>query len=114
MQLPGDAKIGAQDDQTGEECAEYGQSHDEGGVVERLFVADPVYRAGESKWLRPVAAPAQEGKQSPQASIQPDPSDYSADGSSLKLDTLVQNKKLDFTIVTGLLRGLVFAAILAF
>lgn len=95
MQLPGDAEIGAQDDQTGEECAEYGQSHDEGGMVERLLVANPVYRAGESKWLRPVAAPTQEGKQSPQAGIQPDPSDYSADGSSLKLDTLAQNKTFD-------------------
>lgn len=95
VQLPGDAKIGAQDDQTGEECAEYGQSHDEGGVVERLLVADPVYRAGESKGLRPVAAPAQDGKQSPQASIQPDPSDYSADGSPLKLDTLIQKQKFD-------------------
>lgn len=34
VQLPGDAKIGAEDDQTGEEGAEYRQGHDEGGVVQ--------------------------------------------------------------------------------
>lgn len=87
VQLLGDAKIGAEDDQTGEECAEYRQSHDEGGVVQRLLIAGPVYRAGKSKWLRPIAAPTQERKQSPQASIQPDPTDQNTDGSSLELDT---------------------------
>lgn len=90
MQLPGDAKIGAEDDQTGEEGAEHRQGHDEGRVVQWLLIAGPVYGAGESKWLRPIAAPAQDGKQSPQAGIQPDPTDHNTDGSPLELDTWIQ------------------------
>lgn len=43
VQLPGNAEIGDQDDKTGEECAEYRQSHNEGGVVRGLPVAGPVY-----------------------------------------------------------------------
>lgn len=33
VQLPGDPKVGEDDGQAGEECAENRQSHDEGGVV---------------------------------------------------------------------------------
>lgn len=33
VQLPGDSKIGEENGKTGEECAEYRQGHDEGGVV---------------------------------------------------------------------------------
>lgn len=86
MQLPGDAKVSGEDDQTGEECAEHRESHDEGRVVERLLITGPVDRAGQSEGLRPVAAPAQERTQSPQARVQPDPTDHSTDGPLLKPD----------------------------
>lgn len=33
VQLPRNTKVGEDDDQTGQECAEYRQSHDEGCVV---------------------------------------------------------------------------------
>lgn len=33
VQLPGDPKVGEDDGQAGEECAENRQSHDEGGMV---------------------------------------------------------------------------------
>ncbi len=90
VQLPGNTKIGEEDDQTREERAEYRQSYDEGGVVQGLPVAGPVYWAGKSKWLRSIAAPAQQRKRGPQASIQPDPTDHKTDGSSLELDTCAQ------------------------
>lgn len=90
VQLPGNTKIGEEEDHTGEECAEYRQSHDEGGVVQGLPIAGPVYRAGESKRLRPVAAPAQQREQGPQAGIQPDRTDHYTDGSPLELDTCTQ------------------------
>lgn len=93
VQLPGNAEVGAEDDRTGQEGAERGQSHDEGGMVERLLVADPVDGARQSKGLRPVAPPAQQGQQSPQAGIQPDPGDHAADGSSVELDALKQKQK---------------------
>lgn len=90
VQLPGNTKIGEEDDQTGEECAENGQSHNKGGVVYGLPIASPVYRAGKSKWLGSIAAPAQQRKQGPQASIQPDPTDDDTNGSPLELDTCAQ------------------------
>lgn len=90
VQLPGNTKVGEEDDQTGEECTEYRQSHNEGGVVYGLPIAGPVYGAGKSKRLWPVAAPAQQRKQGPQASIQPDRTDHNADSSPLELDTCAQ------------------------
>lgn len=90
VQLPGDTKIGEEDDQTGEERAEYRQSHDEGGVVQGLPVARPVDGTGESERLGPVAAPAQQRKQGPQAGIQPDRTDQNTDGPPLELDTCTQ------------------------
>lgn len=42
VQLPGDAKISEEDDQTGQEGAKHRQSHDEGGVIQRVPVACPV------------------------------------------------------------------------
>lgn len=93
VQLPGDAKVGAEDDGAGQKGAERGQSHDEGGVVERLFVADPVDGAGQSKGLRPVAPPAQQGQQSPQAGVQPDAGDHAANGPSVELNAFTQRKK---------------------
>lgn len=93
MQLPGDAEVGAEDDGAGQKGAERGQSHDEGGVVERLFVADPVDRAGQSEGLWPVAPPAQQGQQSPQAGVQPDAGDHTADGPSVELDAFSQRKR---------------------
>lgn len=86
VQLPGDAEVGAEDDGAGQEGAERGQGHDEGGVVERLLEADPVDGARQSEGLRPVAPPAQQGQQSPQAGVQPDPGDHAANGSSVELD----------------------------
>lgn len=93
MQFPGDAEVGAEDDRAGQEGAEHGQSHDEGGVVERILVADPVDGAGQPEGLRPVAPPAQQGQQSPQAGVQPDPGDHAADGSSVELDALTQKQR---------------------
>lgn len=87
VQLPGDAKIGEEDDQIGQEGAEHGQSHDEGGVVQRVPVARPVNGAGNSKGLGPVAAPAQEGEDGPQAGEQPDCTDHNTDRFLLELDT---------------------------
>lgn len=90
VQLPGNTKIGEEDDQTGKECTENRHGHDEGGVVYRLPITGPVYRAGESERLRPVAAPAKQRKQGPEAGIQPDPTDHNIDGSSLELDACAQ------------------------
>lgn len=90
VQLPGDTKISEENDQAGEDCAQYRQSHDESGVVQGLPIASPVYRAGKSEGLRPVASPAKQRKQGPQASIQPDPTYNSIDGLPPELDTCVQ------------------------
>lgn len=43
VQLPGDAKVSEEDEQTGQEGAEHGQSQDESGVVQRVPVARPVH-----------------------------------------------------------------------
>lgn len=93
MELQGDAKVGAEDDGAGQEGAERGQGHDEGGVVERLLVAHPVDGAGQTEGLRTVAAPAQQGQQSPHAGVQPDSSDQAADGSSVELYAFRQRVK---------------------
>lgn len=59
VQLPGDARVGEEEKQAGDEGAEDRQGHDEGGVVQGALVPDPVHRAGQSKGLRAIAAPAQ-------------------------------------------------------
>lgn len=87
VQLPGDAKISEEDDQTGQEGAKHRQSHDEGGVIQRVPVACPVNWAGKSEGLGPIAAPAQEGEDGPQAGVQPDCTDHTTDGFLLELDT---------------------------
>lgn len=87
VQLPGDAKVSEEDEQIGQEGAEHGQSQDEGGVVQWVPIARPVHRAGQSKGLGPVAAPAQQWGDGPQASVQPDGTDHHAHGSLLELDT---------------------------
>lgn len=87
VQLPGDAKISEKDDQIGQDGAEHGQSHDEGGVIQRVPVARPVNWASKSEGLGPIAAPAQEGEDGPQAGIQPDCTDHNTDGFLLELDT---------------------------
>lgn len=43
VQLPRDAKISEEDEQIGQDGAEHSQSHDEGGVVQRVPVARPVH-----------------------------------------------------------------------
>lgn len=87
MQLPGDAKVSEEDDQIGQEGAEDGQSHDEGGVIQRIPVARPVNWAGKSEGLGPVAAPAQQGEDGPQAGVQPDCTDHNTDCFLLEVDT---------------------------
>lgn len=93
-QLPRDAEVGEEDDEAGEEGAEHGQGHDEGGAVQGLPVAAPVYGAGQSEGLRAVAAPAQQGKQGPQAGVQPDRADHHADGFPLEPETWRTNNNL--------------------
>lgn len=105
MKLPGDAKIGEEDDQIGQEGAEHSQSQDEGGIIQRLPVACPVHRAGKSEGLGPVATPAQEGERGPQAGVQPDHADHNIDGFLLELDPWNKQDavKVHFIIIISLI-----------
>jgi len=80
VQLPGDARVGEEEEQAGDEGAEDRQGHDEGGVVQGALVPDPVHGAGQSEGLRAVTPPAQQREDSPQACVQPDPTDHPHDG----------------------------------
>ena len=59
VQLPGDGRVGEEEEQAGDEGAEQGHGHDEAGVVQGSLVPDPVHGAGQAEGLGAVAAPAQ-------------------------------------------------------
>lgn len=60
VQLPGDARVGEEQEQARHEGAEDRQGQDEGGVVQGALVPDPVHGAGQSEGLGTVAPPAQQ------------------------------------------------------
>lgn len=72
IELDGDAKVAAGDDDRRYDQVE-GEHGDDKGREALMFHLSPGKRTGQAKGLWPVPSPAQNGKQSPDQSVQPDP-----------------------------------------